>query len=74
MPYRQALRTLPSTLVYLSVFGGGPILVVLMSTLLLGERYGVWVGTATIAGICGICMHQSCTPVSAAPAAPKTRV
>lgn len=51
-----ALRTLPSTLVYLSVFGGGPILVVLMSALLLHERYGLRVWTATVAGICGICM------------------
>lgn len=51
-----ALRTLDAPLVFLSVFGGGPVLVVIISTSVLGERYPPVVWAATVAGIAGICL------------------
>ncbi len=49
-----ALRTVPAAVVMFSVLGGGPILVILVSTLVSGERYPkpTWIGVAS--GIGGI--------------------
>jgi len=51
-----AQRSLPVSIVYLTVLGGGPILMLILATTLLHERYSrhVWVGA--VLGILGICL------------------
>ncbi len=51
-----AQRSLPVSTVYLSVLGGGPILMLIIAATLLGERYSkqVWIGA--IFGVIGICL------------------
>ena len=51
-----AQRSLPVSVVYLSVLGGGPILMLVVATVLLKERYAGYVWAGAISGIVGICL------------------